>query len=80
MCEARQVVESFLDEATSYDFEKGDGNAKTGHFTQVVWRSSKKLGVGAAQSNVSGAWYVVCNYFPPGNVRGDFNNNVFMTQ
>ena len=77
MCDARLVVESFVDESSDYDFEKGAFSTKTGHFTQLVWKSSKKLGVGAAQASESGAWYVVCNYFPPGNVRGEFLNNVF---
>ena len=79
MCDARLVVESFVDESSAYDFDKGTFNTKTGHFTQLVWKSSKKLGVGAAQAADSGAWYVVCNYFPPGNVRGEFLNNVFDT-
>ena len=78
MCDAHLVVDSFIDESCDYDFEKGVFSAKTGHFTQVVWKSSKKLGVGAAQAPESGAWYIVCNYFPPGNVRGEFANNVFM--
>lgn len=44
---------------------------KWGHFTQVVWKSSEKLGcytskcpAGTVLSYPS--WYTVCNYDPPG--------------
>uniref|UniRef100_A0A7E4UN71 SCP domain-containing protein n=1 Tax=Panagrellus redivivus TaxID=6233 RepID=A0A7E4UN71_PANRE len=47
----------------------------TRHFTQLVWKASKKLGVGVARSE-QGNWYVVCNYDPSGNVPGKFGDNV----
>jgi hypothetical protein len=37
---------------------------KVGHYTQMMWKSSKKLGCG-----VSGK-YVVCRYSPAGNMQG----------
>jgi uncharacterized protein YkwD len=40
-----------------------------GHFTQVVWRSSTRLGCGKA-TGANGFDIVVCNYDPPGNFRG----------
>ena len=46
-----------------------------GHFTQVVWKDSKKLGVGIAVSS-SGGVYVVARYSPPGNVMNQFAENV----
>ena len=36
-----------------------------GHFTQVVWRETKKLGLGYAQKN--GRAYIVARYSPGGN-------------
>lgn len=45
-----------------------------GHFTQVVWKSSSKLGVGIARKN--GHILVVANYDPPGNYQGQYANNV----
>ena len=50
-----------------------------GHFTQVVWKSSKELGVGKATSR-SGRIYVVANYYPPGNYQGQFAQNVLPPQ
>jgi len=46
-----------------------------GHFSQVVWRDSRELGVAVAHSR-SGQIFVVCNYLPPGNFIGSFSENV----
>jgi hypothetical protein len=46
-----------------------------GHFSQVVWRDSKELGVAVAKSR-TGQIFVVANYSPPGNFIGSFAENV----
>lgn len=46
-----------------------------GHFSQVVWRDSKELGVAVAK-NRNGHIFVVANYSPPGNFIGSFAENV----
>ncbi|HSF53350.1 MAG TPA: CAP domain-containing protein [Algoriphagus sp.] len=40
-----------------------------GHYTQIVWRNTMKVGCGMAV-NPNGKYILVCNYDPPGN----FNN------
>ena len=46
---------------------------KGGHFTQMVWKNTKKMGCGVAQCSIPG-WggamgpYYVCEYDPPGNI------------
>jgi Cysteine-rich secretory protein family. len=47
----------------------------TGHFTQLVWASSRQFGVGKARSR-SGKVLVVAHYRPPGNISGMFQQNV----
>ena len=47
---------------------------KTGHFTQVVWKASERIGVGLAISGRS--CFVVANYDPPGNFTGNYKPNV----
>lgn len=51
----------------------------TGHFTQNVWKGTTHIGFGFGWTNNNGRrWhYVVANYYPPGNVTGRFDSNVF---
>lgn len=44
----------------------------TGHFTQVVWKNSKEIGVGKAFSRDNRV-YVVALYYPAGNYVGREN-------
>lgn len=40
-----------------------------GHYSQMIWRNTKKLGIGAAKCK-NGYYIVVGNYDPPGNYMG----------
>lgn len=71
----REVVDSWYAEITQHVFHKEPTTLKTGHFTQVVWKESRELGVGMAK-NRSGEIFVVANYDPPGNFIGSFEKNV----
>lgn len=42
----------------------------TGHYTQMVWRTTKEVGMGIAKCS-NGATIVVANYDPPGNYMGE---------
>lgn len=45
-----------------------------GHYTQMVWRKTKRIGAGVAvvkQGRFKGMTLVVCNYDPAGNMVGD---------
>jgi hypothetical protein len=46
----------------------------TGHYTQVVWKDSTKLGCGTAKSDGGDLW--VCVYCPAGNFGGMYDSNV----
>jgi glioma pathogenesis-related protein 2 len=69
------VVESWYNEIQHYNFNKPGFRSATGHFTQVVWKSSQELGMGIAQA-ADGTWYVVGNYRPPGNIANQFATHV----
>jgi uncharacterized protein YkwD len=69
------VVDHWYNEIQKYNFNKPGFQAGTGHFTQLVWKSSKALGMGIAQA-ADGTWYVVGNYSPPGNISGQFPTQV----
>ncbi len=49
---------------------------ETGHFTQVVWKASDKLGAGIAFTSDRSQVYVVAQYTPSGNFGGQFQENV----
>ncbi|KAI1432016.1 CAP domain-containing protein [Xylaria sp. CBS 124048] len=53
-----------------------------GHLSQMLWSGSISLGcavkfcpAGTAYSNLD-SWFSVCNYFPPGNVGGEYGENI----
>ncbi|RYY38472.1 MAG: hypothetical protein EOO08_14515 [Chitinophagaceae bacterium] len=53
------------------DFRYGPINEsnylQVGHYTQMVWSTSTEVGIGAARCS-NGAWIIVANYSPRGNV------------
>jgi hypothetical protein len=51
---------------------------EVGHFTQLIWKSTTKVGCGISLVEKSGKTicYVVCVYYPPGNVGGQHNVNI----
>ncbi|CAF1240514.1 unnamed protein product [Rotaria sordida] len=71
-----KAVTSWYKEIKDYNFNNGGFSMKTGHFTQAVWRSTKKLGVGVAYVDGGRTVVVVCQYSPPGNYQGQYQTNV----
>ncbi|XP_076346921.1 uncharacterized protein LOC143245028 [Tachypleus tridentatus] len=67
-------VDEWYSEIDKYDFGKEPSLFNSGHFTQVVWRSSTEMGVGKACGK--GKIIVVANYNPAGNIVGNFVVNV----
>jgi len=71
----RKVTDMWYEEHDKYNYSNPGFSSTTGHFTQIVWQNSKEMGAGKAVSS-SGAQFVVARYQPPGNVRGQFPENV----
>lgn len=68
------VVEMWYREVADYDFQRGGFSMETGHFTQVVWQGTERIGCGMTTCNGLDVW--VCNYDPPGNVEGQYAQQV----
>ena len=73
---ADQVTKSWYNEISNYNFNIPGFTANAGHFTQIIWKDTKKLGVGIAFSKGGRKMYVVVQYSPPGNSRNNFQTNV----
>ena len=71
---AERAVDLWMQERAGHDFRRGGFSMATGHFTQVVWKSTQRLGCASATCQRMQVW--VCNYDPPGNMEGDFQRNV----
>jgi len=73
-----QSVASWYSEIANYNFSNPGFASNTGHYTQVVWKSSTMLGMGLGWSIQNGYnyYYVVGQYSPPGNYLGEFGSNV----
>ena len=64
------AVDAWVDEKELYHGKKLNKSNwyDSGHYTQVVWRNTSRIGCAAA---ICGSMViVVCNYDPPGNVMG----------
>jgi len=76
---AKVMCDSWYSEEAGYNYDvdpfKSGNGLKSGHFTQMVWKEAKFLGVGRAFDK-NGAMFAVANYSPRGNIIGQFTNNV----
>ncbi|MBO2449793.1 hypothetical protein J4573_22015 [Actinomadura barringtoniae] len=61
-----------------YDFGSPGFSAKAGHFTQLVWKGGTKVGIGRVSGQGADFYetYIVFVFEPPGNMEGEFADNV----
>lgn len=66
------LIDRWGREAGKYDMATNTCTPEYGclHFTQVVWSTTTKLGCGKATTSDGKTDFVVCNYSPTGNIRG----------
>jgi uncharacterized protein YkwD len=63
-----QVVAAWDAEAGDYDYRSNKCRRVCGHYTQIVWASTERVGCGVARGARREIW--VCDYDPPGNWVG----------
>ena len=66
---AAQVVNAWADESQHYDHRTNRCHGVCGHYTQIVWNDTKRVGCAVARGGGREVW--VCNYDPPGNWVGE---------
>ena len=66
---ATGVVAAWAAESANYDYRENTCLGKCGHYTQIVWHSSRE--VGCADARAGRRQVVVCEYSPAGNWVGE---------
>jgi hypothetical protein len=68
------AINAWYQEISSYDFTKPGFYEATGHFTQLVWKSTTAVGCAwntvPCMNNGYNFFKFVCEYNPPGNIIG----------
>ncbi|KAL4555898.1 hypothetical protein LXL04_038530 [Taraxacum kok-saghyz] len=66
------AVNLWVAEKTHYDHDTNScaSGEVCGHYTQVVWRNSSQLGCARVQCTNNGFWFIICSYYPRGNIIG----------
>ncbi|KAF5448342.1 hypothetical protein F2P56_028887 [Juglans regia] len=69
---ALEAVKMWVDEKQYYD--RKSNSCKGGeclHYTQVVWRDTKRIGCARVKCYKDGGIFMTCNYDPTGNYDGE---------
>lgn len=72
----RLSIDKWYEEIKQYDFNNPTFSSKTGHATALLWSNTTSFGVGYSFNNLKKTAVVVMNFSPPGNVMGQFKENV----
>ena len=64
------VVTEWASESQDYTYRSNTCNGDCGHYTQLVWRSTREVGCAMAHNGQREIW--VCSYDPPGNYEGEW--------
>ncbi|OAA78748.1 Allergen V5/Tpx-1-related protein [Akanthomyces lecanii RCEF 1005] len=73
---ATAAMEAWGDERKEYSFGKPGFDHGTGHFTQLVWKDTTTVGCERVLCEGVKGWFVACEYWPRGNVQGEFGDEV----
>ena len=72
----KKAVDEWYNEISSYDFTNPGFSQATGHFTALVWVASTNFAIGITIDTTSTAADIVFNSSPPGNIDGQYEDNV----
>jgi len=64
-----QAIAVWAAEARDYDYSANACRGTCGHYTQLVWRGTTRVGCAVGRAGNREVW--VCEYDPPGNYLGE---------
>jgi pathogenesis-related protein 1 len=64
------VVRQWASESGDYHYRSNSCSGDCGHYTQIVWRNTRRVGCAVARGAGREVW--VCSYDPPGNYQGEW--------
>ncbi|KAL1289412.1 hypothetical protein HN51_057623 [Arachis hypogaea] len=66
------AVKLWVDEKQYYDYDSNScaSGQVCGHYTQVIWRDSIRLGCAKVTCNNNAGTFIICSYDPAGNIIG----------
>ncbi|XP_023160335.2 Golgi-associated plant pathogenesis-related protein 1 isoform X1 [Drosophila hydei] len=70
-----ECVHMWYEERKYYNYENGQYVPKAAHFTLLIWKSSKYVGVGICSKPME-KYFVVAKLYPRGNEKNKFSENV----
>ncbi|XP_010530682.1 PREDICTED: pathogenesis-related protein 1-like [Tarenaya hassleriana] len=67
-----EAIGLWVNEKVDYDYDSNTCRVGKvcGHYTQVVWRNSTRIGCAKMECD-NGGTFITCNYDPPGNYIGE---------
>ena len=71
---AEEICDEWYNENKFYDFNKNSFQKEAAHFTQLIWKETKEIGIGFCKDDNKCCLVVL--YYPAGNVFGEFSKNV----
>ena len=71
-----EATRHWYNEKQQFAFTDPSINDATTAFTQLIWKNTKTLGMGAAKDDDTGELYVVALYHPKGNAESTLRENV----
>lgn len=65
-----QCVAAWVAEKPQYNYYTNSCNGMCGHYTQIVWRNTRRVGCAMVVCDGGRGTFCVCSYDPPGNYVG----------
>lgn len=69
------ICRQWYEENKNYNYSSNKLQNNTAHFTQMIWKNTKEIGIGFHFDDDKNNCLVVY-YYPAGNILGEFSNNI----